>query len=649
MGGQPVWIAADDGTRLCADLYLPPGDGPWPVLLDALPYRMHDVTASSAGWYRTLAAAGFAVCRLDLRGTGSSGGTALAEHPEVDRDDLRGVIAWLCAQPWCTGRAGLFGTSHSGSIALQVAAAEVPGLDAVVVATTGDDRVTDGAHRTGGVLRAIDLVADAARMVAMTALPPVPAVYGDGWDDEWRKRIDGTEPWVLRWLRAPVDDSMQGGAIRPRPDGADHDRITCPTLLVAGWGDGADTTTFGTARQLRVPWRLLVGPWSHADRLRSHLGPTIDADGEVVAFLDEHLRGGRGTGAAAAQVFVRRPARPDPGRVEHPGAWRQAGTWPPPGWRRQVLTPTRAGIEELDVVADVGTTVGSSGTGALPWVQPSDQRIDDARALTHDWSITELAELVGSPSVHLRVRSSAPVAQVAVKLCDVLPDGTSALITRGLLNLAHRDRGPAGGSGSHGRRPTPVVPGEWWDVDIDLGATTWTLQPGHVLRLVVAGSDWPTCWPPPTPVRLGLDWSAAALTLPVWDAARPADHAVATGAGLLPVDDDAVWRIEHDVLRRETKVVASRGGRSDGDFGAVIDASHAATAGVSTIDPGRAWARGHTRYRIEWPELTCTTEAVLEIRSDAAAYDVTIDLAVSRDGLPFAHRQWTERIRRDLR
>ena len=110
-----------------------------------------------------------------------------------------------------------------------------------------------------------------------------------------------------------------------------------------------------------------------------------------------------------------------------------------------------------------------------------------------------------------------------------------------------------------------------------------------------------------------------------------------------------MWRIEHDVLRRETRVVTSHGGRSDGDLGAVIDTSHASTAGVSTIDPGHAWARGHTRYRIEWPGLTCTTEAVLEIRSDAAAYDVTIDLAVSRDGLPFAHRQWTERIRRDLR
>jgi hypothetical protein len=42
------------------------------------------------------------------------------------------------------------------------------------------------------------------------------------------------------------------------------------------------------------------------------------------------------------------------------------------------------------------------------------------------------------------------------------------------------------------------------------------------------------------------------------------------------------------------------------------------------------------------------TEAVLEVRSDAETYDVTIDLAVAHDGLPFAHRRWTERIPRDL-
>ena len=43
-----------------------------------------------------------------------------------------------------------------------------------------DDRYTDDVHYCGGVLRAIDLIDYPLYMVAMNALPPVPAVFGDG-------------------------------------------------------------------------------------------------------------------------------------------------------------------------------------------------------------------------------------------------------------------------------------------------------------------------------------------------------------------------------------------------------------------------------------------------------------------------------------
>ena len=39
----------------------------------------------------------------------------------------------------------------------------------------------------------------------MNALPPVPAVWGDGWRDEWRARIDEHEPWLLRWMEEQLD------------------------------------------------------------------------------------------------------------------------------------------------------------------------------------------------------------------------------------------------------------------------------------------------------------------------------------------------------------------------------------------------------------------------------------------------------------
>ena len=46
MPGRVVWIEGAGGTPLCADLYLPAGEGPFAPLLEALPYRKDDVTAS---------------------------------------------------------------------------------------------------------------------------------------------------------------------------------------------------------------------------------------------------------------------------------------------------------------------------------------------------------------------------------------------------------------------------------------------------------------------------------------------------------------------------------------------------------------------------------------------------------------------------
>ncbi len=50
-----VWIPMSDGASLSARLYVPEGDDrPWPVLLEALPYRKDDLTASYASEYRRL-------------------------------------------------------------------------------------------------------------------------------------------------------------------------------------------------------------------------------------------------------------------------------------------------------------------------------------------------------------------------------------------------------------------------------------------------------------------------------------------------------------------------------------------------------------------------------------------------------------------
>ena len=97
-------------------------DAPVPCLLEALPYRKDDLTAAYRPEYvRFRDEHGYAVARVDLRGTGSSGGIALDEYHPQEVADLREVIAWLARQPWCTGAIGMFGTSWSGFNALQLA------------------------------------------------------------------------------------------------------------------------------------------------------------------------------------------------------------------------------------------------------------------------------------------------------------------------------------------------------------------------------------------------------------------------------------------------------------------------------------------------------------------------------------------------
>jgi len=91
-----VWIPMSDGARLAATLFLPEGGGPWPVIVEANPYRKDDLTQSYWPEYRRLRdEGGFAVARIDVRGTGSSEGAATDEYPVQEQDDLSEAILHL--------------------------------------------------------------------------------------------------------------------------------------------------------------------------------------------------------------------------------------------------------------------------------------------------------------------------------------------------------------------------------------------------------------------------------------------------------------------------------------------------------------------------------------------------------------------------
>ena len=661
---QLVFIDVEGDASLAATLYLPEGDGPFATLLEALPYRMNDITASYVDSYERFATeGGFAVLRVDVRGTGGSEGVAEDEYPDIERRDLRTVIEWLVAQAWSNGKVGMFGTSYSGFNSLHMAMEGIPQLGAVAAMYATDDRYTDDVHYAGGVLRAIDLIDYPLYMIAMNALPPTPAVWAahkqTSWVDEWQRRIQEHEPWLLEWLRHPKPDATwRRGSVRLGPKGEGYRRMTCPVMIIAGWADGYRNNTFRTIDQM-PGWRLIAGPWSHKDPSVARPGPNIDMDRELMRFFDQHLRGGPRAAQRRGQIFVRRPTAPQPDLAVHEGHWVEVDTWPP---TELTETPrrTRADndeVDETDVPGDVGVTAWNSCAGSLPWGQPQDQRPDNARSVTYDWMHTEELMMFGNSEVTMQVRSSAPVGHVSVKLCDIAPDGTSTLITRGILDLAQRGIWPSDPFGELDAEPQPIVPGEWMDVKLEFEATTWTLLPGHRIRLAIAGTDWPNCWPPAQPFSLGVRRKSVRLVLWTAKTLPPARDEFAPGRG--PGDHDAEgvkWSYEYDVLGRETRVHTLYGGPYEGTHGTHVVDSYEGSLGVSTIDLSQAWAKGCSKFDLTFVlpnegeggvvTTVCSTIATLHVRSDRDWFHVEIVLRAERDGELFGERTWTERFPR---
>src|SRR5512139_4029310 len=132
MSREDLFIEMSDRVRLAATLYLPDAGGPWATVLEALPYRKDDLTASYRSEYERLAGEfGYAVCRLDIRGTGSSEGRAADEYTAQEHRDIEEAIAWLSSREWSNGNVGMYGTSWSGFNSLQVAMRRPPALKAI--------------------------------------------------------------------------------------------------------------------------------------------------------------------------------------------------------------------------------------------------------------------------------------------------------------------------------------------------------------------------------------------------------------------------------------------------------------------------------------------------------------------------------------
>jgi uncharacterized protein len=519
-----VWIALSDGCRLAARVWRPEssGDDPVPAILEYLPYRKGDNTAagdaSVAAWF---ARRGYAYLRVDIRGTGDSDGIIEDEYAPQEQDDGLEVIAWIAEQAWCTGAVGMIGISWGGFNGLQVAARRPPQLKAVVSMCSTDDRYADDVHYLGGCVLGVEMMPWATHMLTMNALPPDPRTVGERWRSMWIERLERTPPFIDRWLgHQRRDDYWKHGSVCE-----DYAAIACPVYMVGGWADAYTNAVPRFLEGHRGIRRGLIGPWPHAWPQEATPGPRIGFLQECLRWWDRWLKDEPNgiDEEPMLRLWMQEPLTPQSARVDRPGRWVTE-----PGWPTSSVTVERrylsaGGLREQPGVEVERRHRGAQRHGLLsgawcpygdPTDFPSDQREEDALCLVFDSTpLGERLELLGRPRVSLEVSSDRPLALVAARLCDVAPDGTSTLLTRGALNLTHRD-----GHAS----PEPLVPGERYEVELDLDMLGQAVPAGHRLRLAVSTTSWPLVWPSPVAVELTLiEGGGSYVDLPVRAADPP--------------------------------------------------------------------------------------------------------------------------------
>ncbi|MDJ1015000.1 MAG: CocE/NonD family hydrolase [Paracoccaceae bacterium] len=602
-----VRIPMEDGVMLSARIWLPEDAraNPVPAILEHLPYRKRDGTiARDQLTHPYLAGHGYACIRVDMRGNGDSEGLMEDEYTRQEWDDALAVMDWVRAQPWSTGDWGMMGISWGGFNALQLAALNPPGLKAVISLCSTVDRYADDIHYKGGCMLGENL-GWAAHMLAYSSRPPDPEVAGEGWRDMWLKRLTA-QPFLLEtWLgHQRRDDYWRHGSVCE-----DYGAIEAAVLAIGGWHDGYRNTPAHLVRNLSAPVKAMVGPWIHKYPHFAGPKPAIGFLQEALRWWDRWLKGVE-TGVEAEpreRLYLMDAVPPERWVDERPGRWIGLDSDAP--FETLHLTPDGLGADQDPIALPVRSpeTCGDGAGEYFPAVSgpelPGDQAEDDALSLSFDQPPTGAdRDIIGAARVTLQLRPNGTKGQLALRLCDVRPDGQVTLIAHGFLNLTHRS--------SH-EFPEDLMPGKEIEVEVALDQCACRLPGRHGLRLSISTAYWPFIWP--APENKGAVVTGGTLHLPVLDEAD-AEVTFDPPEGAPPWEADQL-RLPSMTREVERLPDGRRLIRITNDEGEVRDRGHGLITGSRSVE--------------EWtihPEdpLSAEGRCTLETRTAREGWDVRV-------------------------
>ncbi len=646
-----VFVPMDDGVSIALTVYQPDSsnDGPYPTVVESLPYRKDDAFyAGDWATYAYLAGKGFAGVRIDIRGTGASTGIIEDEYVPREQEDTLAIFRWLADQEWCSGNLGMWGVSWGGFSSLQTAMLRPPQLKAIAPVHATHDRFASDVHYTGGSLHAQEQVDWPPSMVVCNALPPDPDIVGDGWYQLWMDRLENTPQWPGIWLRHQRRDEywLHGSPC------ADYGAIQCPTLLIGGWVDGYVDGMLAMAEHLTCPTRTVIGPWGHYRPSTGCPGPGLDHLDLLARWFGHHLRGDENgvMDMPAVTAFIRTgtpydgPRRPPFDDPPTPGYWRAEPSWPPAdrimvdlpldGLRHD--TTTWSGPQWVGIHAPAWDRAGRGS---------ADSTDDDAHSATFETApFDESLDILGAPEIELAVASDQPVGVVAARLLAISPAGDGHLITRGSRNLVFPDDLST---------PVPIMPDTSITVRFPLLTTSAVLPAGWSLRLALAGADFPVVWPPGQRFSLTFDPGRSTLHLPAVPVREEDSRVLIPAPPPLPrppglEEDDR----GHALVDREGPTVSYERHRYSREFQPErADLTYSSDenwfVSVDEDDPASTRVRSDAESTMERPGWKVTTQGSLELSGDADSFHLKIELTALHDDRVVFNRVWDDDVPRE--
>jgi uncharacterized protein len=476
----PKWtemtMTTRDGVKLAANVFLPGGSGPFPVVLSRTPY-LKDALGELAGYSaQKYTDAGYAFVMQDVRGKGRSEGFYEAFIPDLE--DGYDTVEWVAKQPWSNGKVGMVGASALGITTNLAAMGAPPHLVAAYVIVAPYDQLLN--TFPGGVLKdedtlgwlkgqgetpaQLDVVRGSATnsafwnehaMTTQRKFIRIPMYNQGAWYDIFN---DGNVE-NFRWLQNYGSKGARG-----------NQKLYMVPAGHGGLGGEKSDVEYNQSGAL-VPPAEEMRWWEY---WLKGIDNGIMKEPPVTLFM--MASGRKGHPSAASHVF-KSPNWPP---VNHPTAYYLNGDM---HLSTKAPMVSEAKLSYKFDPANPAKTYG--GSNLLQTAGPLDQRPIGQRQDYLRFETTPLEKSVaiaGHVDMTLWAATDGLDTDFMVKLVDVYPDGYEQIILDNPIRTRYR----------HGRDPDDVMlmtPGKPEELHIDLWNTAFTFEKGHKIQVTVTSSN----------------------------------------------------------------------------------------------------------------------------------------------------------------